>query len=378
MAVNGDARLNDDESVDDRLAQFRKEWPRYVSWAEVRAEDPSAFRSATKGALLIVPAGLATLAWLSLGFEFPMEVLLPDGLAWMHGLLLMAAVCLSIVFWLLSVALISMPWDARRGIAIARFASHRGLHYSRYGFTPERQGVLLAEGRGSPSPRRSRTVEFDAKRPSLFRANFALMQTARSLFPPLQIAIAGYTGGKNDPRGPRTSFRYMEMSLPRILPHIMIDARGNGSLKRMLPGSQILSFEGDFDRYFSVYVPKAYERDALELLTPDVMLCLIDHGRQWDVEIVDDKLVVASRRFRRGSDRAEYTAMLYFSELMMKELGRQAATYSDPRAARPRSQVSSVGTRLRRRSALWGALGFALFFGFIFAFPIVLGWLLDS
>ena len=137
------------------------------------------------------------------------------------------------------------------------------------------------------------------------------------------------------------------------------------------------SLAGAFARDFSGYVPNGYERDALELLTPDVMVCLIDHGRRWDVEIVEDRLVVASRRFRKRSDRLEYTAMLYFSELFGQELGHQARTYSDPRAERPRTQVAAAGRRLRRRSAAWGAAAFVGAVGLMLAFPHVLGWFLD-
>ena len=35
--------MNGHEGLDDRLAQFRREWPRSVSWAEVRAADPQVF-----------------------------------------------------------------------------------------------------------------------------------------------------------------------------------------------------------------------------------------------------------------------------------------------------------------------------------------------
>jgi hypothetical protein len=360
----------------DRLAQFRSEWPRHVSWSEVRAEEPHVFRSAAQGVLLTVPAVAATLLSSSLFWEFPAPLPLPVWLDWMRGLLIVASLFCSIGLWIWASALLSIPGDVRRGIAIARFARERGLMSSRHGFAPERQGILLAEGRDAPRPRPARP-RADPTRRSSFRVGFALWQSAGSPLPSLQIAIVSYTGGKNDPKGPRHTFRYMEMALPRRLPHIMIDARGNGSLRPLLPGGQRLSLEGDFDRYFSVYVPTGYEQDALELLTPDVMACLIDHGRRWDIEIVDDRLVVASHRFRRVSDRAEYTAMLLFSELIGGELGDQARTYSDPRAARPRSQVAAAGTRLRLRSAAWTAAAFAAAVGVMLAFPHVLGWLLD-
>ena len=83
------------------------------------------------------------------------------------------------------------------------------------------------------------------------------------------------------------------------------------------------------------------------------MACLIDYGRHWDVEVVEDRLIVASNKVRGWSDRNEITALLRFSELFGDEIGHQAKTYSDPRASHPRSQVAVGGQRLKRRSAAW-------------------------
>jgi len=47
--------------ADDRLALFRSEWPRHISWAEVRAEDPEAFRMAARGGWVLLAAVLTTL-----------------------------------------------------------------------------------------------------------------------------------------------------------------------------------------------------------------------------------------------------------------------------------------------------------------------------
>ena len=59
--------------------------------------------------------------------------------------------------------------------------------------------------------------------------------------------------------------------------------------------SQRLSLEGDFDRYFELYCPQGYERDALYLFTPDVMAWLIDDVSGFDVELIDRRLVLRSR-----------------------------------------------------------------------------------
>lgn len=365
-----------DELVSDRLAQFRSEWPRRVTWAQVRAEEPRAFRSAVTGALLVIPTAASLLLWCSLNFEVPGAIELPGWLDWARSLLTVATLWLGILLGIGAWAMLSLPTDARRGMAIARFGAERSLSFWRnFAPPPGRYGILFAGGATPPRSARLRAQGGDAT--SLFRASFALHRGAPAGQPDLQIAIASYSGGKNDPKGPRNAFRYLEMALPRRLPHIMIDATGNGRLRTILPGSQRLRLEGDFDRYFAVYVPQGYERDALELLTPDVMACLIDHGRHWDVEIVDDRLIAASRRFRRSSDRDEYTAMLYFSELFGAELGHQARTYTDPRAANPRSQVTTAGARLKLRSAAWTTTFLVAVVAAMLAFPHTLGWFLD-
>ena len=349
----------------------------------MRDEDPSTFRSAARGALLVIGAVPVALLCSSLTVEIPVAIPLPDWLDWGRGLFMMVLLWFAIGLWIWGAVLLSMPADTRRGIAFQRFARQRGLQYRRYGILPRRWGIFFGEGRAGAPPRTVARLAHreDPARAPLYQSQFALAEEGPDrgelMDPPLQIALATYTGGKSDPRGPFPAFRYLSMKLPRALPHLMIDARRNGSLRALLPGSQRLSLEGDFDRYFTVYAPTGYQRDALELLTPDVMVCLIDHGRRWDIEVIEDRLVVASRRFRAGSDRSEVTAMLLFSELVAGELGHQARHYTDPRAARPRSQVADAGRRLRLRSAAWTTAAFVLVVAGMLAFPHLLGWWLD-
>lgn len=293
---------------------------------------------------MLVPAVGAILLAGALIMEAPIAIPLPEWLDWGRGLFTMAALFVAIGCGIWAAVLLSMPADAKRGLAVERFAEQRGLRYSRYGAMPERVGIMFAEGRASTEGK------------PLYDAQFSLVLRAgkkglgRS---DVRVAVATYVGAKGDPRGPRPAFRFLSMRMPRALPHLMIDSRRNGSLRAFLPGVQRMSLEGDFDRYFTTYAPKGYERDALELLTPDVMVCLIDHGRRWDIEVVDDRLIVASSRHGRRSDRTEATALLRFAELVGEELGHQAVSYTDPRSVRPRSQVAEAGRRLRLRSAAW-------------------------
>ncbi|HET6301463.1 hypothetical protein [Microbacterium sp.] len=94
---------------------------------------------------------------------------------------------------------------------------------------------------------------------------------------------------------------YVAVKLDVPLPHIVLDAKGNNAvfgsnLPTAFKSSQRLSLEGDFDRYFSLYCPEGYERDALYLFTPDIMARFIDNAAALDVEIVDDWLFLYAKR----------------------------------------------------------------------------------
>lgn len=114
--------------------------------------------------------------------------------------------------------------------------------------------------------------------------------------------------GKN-----RTTHRwgYVAIKLDVPLPHIVLDATSNNglfgsNLPMTFDRDQKLSLEGDFDRYFSLYCPQGYERDALYLFTPDIMARFIDNAAALDVEIVDDWLFLYGKREFSGLDPATW------------------------------------------------------------------------
>lgn len=369
--------------LDERLSQLRNEWPRYVSWDTVRADDPEAFRMASRGVWVLVAAVFTTLLWLLLGSDLAES--LPAWIKWNSPLLYVASLWGGIMLWIGGIIMVLMPSDARRTIAVKQFGEAHGLSFMRFGFAPPRLGILFAEGNAAPLPKRLRSFggkpvwqQEDPAHKSLYRSEFTLWRGGLAYEPELQIAIASYQGSKSDITGPRNVFRYMTMPLSRDLPHLMIDSLRNGRLNAVLPNSERVSFEGDFDRHFAVYAPAGYQRDALELLTPDVMVCLLDYGKSWDIEVIEDRLIVASSKPYGWSDRQEIPALLHFADLIGAELGHQAKTYTDPRAARPRSQIAKQGRRLSKRTAGWSTvILFAIVAGLL-VFPHVLGWFLDN
>lgn len=84
--------------------------------------------------------------------------------------------------------------------------------------------------------------------------------------------------------------------LKRDMPHFIIDSlvEGNGLRPSVLPvqfdRSQRLELEGDFNRYFDLYIPDKYQVAALTILAPDIMQLLLELGAKCDVEVIGSQL----------------------------------------------------------------------------------------
>lgn len=164
-----------------------------------------------------------------------------------------------------------------------------------------------------------------------------------------------YTTGSGKNRSTRT-WGFLAIELDRKLPHMVLDSKANNGLfgGTNLPATfhkeQILSLEGDFDQYFTLYCPKQYERDALYLFTPDLMALLIDHAAPFDVEIVDAWMFVYSSSAFPAAQPAVYQRLLRIVETVGAKTLTQTDRYQDDRAAAPFASniVAPGGTRLKR------------------------------
>ncbi|PNW09026.1 hypothetical protein C1632_07975 [Microbacterium testaceum] len=112
---------------------------------------------------------------------------------------------------------------------------------------------------------------------------------------PRFVEIGNYAYTTSDGKNTHTSrWGYIAIRLDVPLPHIVLDAVGNGVKLGVWERGQRLSLEGDFDRYFHLSCPAGYERDALYLFTPDVMARFVDNASALEVEIVDDWMFLYS------------------------------------------------------------------------------------
>ena len=162
------------------------------------------------------------------------------------------------------------------------------------------------------------------------------------------VEFGDLTGGVPRSR----TWRYIVVRLPAPLPHLVLDATANDGVGSDLPvgvdRGQRLSLEGGFDRSFRVYSPAPYGKDALYLLTPDVMAALIDHAAGFNLEIVDDTLVFsapAGPDFGPDFGRAEaWEAVHAVLTRVVPRLTVKAGRYLDERV--PGQEVPRLLARL--------------------------------
>jgi hypothetical protein len=147
---------------------------------------------------------------------------------------------------------------------------------------------------------------------------------------------------------------YLVIRLDRAMPHIVLDATGNdrtfgSSIPMPIARDQRLSLEGDFDNHFRLYCPTGYERDALYVMTPDLMALLIDDAGDLDAEIVDDLFYLYSNAAFDVSDPALWQRLASIRAILGAKALSQTERYADDRVGdRASNVVGEDGKRLRQ------------------------------
>jgi len=169
-----------------------------------------------------------------------------------------------------------------------------------------------------------------------------------------EIGNYQYVTGSGKNRRTNT-YSYVRISFPRHLPNMVLDSKQNNflgmtNLPDVYNAAQKLQLEGDFNQHFDVYVPAGYERDALYVLTPDVMAMLIDLGGNYDMEVVDNEFYIYYPVHLKLDMPLMVERTITMVARVMDEFGRQVGRYSDERAATQSlgAVVAPEGRRLKR------------------------------
>jgi hypothetical protein len=131
------------------------------------------------------------------------------------------------------------------------------------------------------------------------------------------------------------TIRAVRIPLAAEAPRISLRSRRGGGALSLLPrrprGRSELRLEGDFSDVFEVSVPVGYETDALYLLTPDLMVILLDASADLDLEIVDSTLHVYFPAID-VTDPAVLARFLGTIAALHERFGRRTLLYRDDAA----------------------------------------------
>ncbi|MES2436669.1 MAG: hypothetical protein V4519_01545 [Patescibacteria group bacterium] len=86
--------------------------------------------------------------------------------------------------------------------------------------------------------------------------------------------------------------RYLENAVNVMVDGLLSLAYVSKSFPMVKSGKSYLALEGDFQKYFNLYIDKEHSQEVLEIFSPDVMADFIDYGKHYSVEFVDDKIYI--------------------------------------------------------------------------------------
>lgn len=179
---------------------------------------------------------------------------------------------------------------------------------------------------------------------------------------------------------------FVRLTLNRRMPHIALQSRGNALtnsgvlalLEINFKQNQRLKLEGNFNKYFDVYVPKEYERDALYIFTPDLMQKLLDVAKGCDIEIVDDTAYIYSRELHFEKPGA-LEELLGAIDYLSAKLDRQTERYRDEKAIKNETKrqpskgtIAAGGQELTAAFDPWPIISGLLIVGFFVALGLLL------
>jgi hypothetical protein len=221
-------------------------------------------------------------------------------------------------------------WE--RWLRLTRFAEANGLVFSPSDPDPQYPGAIFGQGRG--------------------RVALDHLRSASDRF--LDYGNYRYVTGSGKNSTTHT-WGFLALQLDRSLPHMVLDSRANNglfggtNLPAVFAKDQVLHLEGDFDRHFTLFCPKQYERDALYVFTPDLMAQLVDEAAPYDVEIIDKWMFVYSATAFDPRQPALHQRLLRIVETVGAKTLSRTDRYADDRVGDfAANVVAPQGQRLRR------------------------------
>jgi hypothetical protein len=164
------------------------------------------------------------------------------------------------------------------------------------------------------------------------------------------------------------------LTLPRAVPHMVIDSLVENSTDSVLPiqfdSSQQVRVEGDFNQYFALYAPDTYAVSMLSIIGPDVMWALMQHAAACDIEIIDNYVYFYWPLTAQTAN--DYERMFATINAVMSEVGRKLTKgniYTSTTQAQLHSEAKTQGVRLKRDNSVPLMVG-----GFLVLYVLSMFW----
>lgn len=192
-------------------------------------------------------------------------------------------------------------------IRLRRFAHANGFSYSLSAGGQGMQGVLFEVG----SSRATKHV---------FRL-------------PADVVVANWEFEPVN-RDSTVTWRFIELPLPRQVPHLVLDSVANdglfgSNLPQGLRADQRIELEGDFNRIFTVYAPQGYDFDLRYLLPPDTMALLADNLQHFDIELLGDRMRIVEKGGWDHSDPRMWQFVEWVVGVLHPHMHRRTLRYQD-------------------------------------------------
>lgn len=159
-------------------------------------------------------------------------------------------------------------------------------------------------------------------------------QTYDVLYDPLdhgfEIGNFRYLGLMNSKSDISYEYSYARVRLSKRLPHVLLDSKANTTYMSNLPEHPhgLAPLEADIGDHFRLYGKKGSDVLARYVFTSDIMAMILDYGRMYDIEIIDDQLLLYLSRpldiFREG----EIERVLMMLDALSDKLDYQTRRYT--------------------------------------------------
>lgn len=260
--------------------------------------------------------------------------------------------------------------EIKRNIKLTNFASKNGFQYQIKNSNMMRQGLIFNRGSNR-----------------VFKDIIDLQSNDKKF----EIANYSFDIRKDDDTVTYT-YGYIMIQLDRKLPHMILDSKLNNgrffglsmsNLPISLRDNQRLQLEGDFNEYFTLYVPNSYERDAFYIFTPDLMALFIDESYFFDAEIIDDRLFIYSPHRFDLLDSDLLGRIFRIIETVGQKTVRRSRFYADEKVGdKNQNTITLSGSKLKKSNIvivvfiaialLFFVFIFFMFLGSIFSFKLTL------